>query len=51
MTIDDIKRKNLILIQYINSLFENYDVKAEYSTNDGDKRVIVVQEQTGESRI
>ena len=51
MTIDDIKRKNLILIQYINSLFENYDVKAEYSTNDGDKRVIVVQEQTGEKVV
>lgn len=47
MTIDDIKRKNLILINYINSLFNDYDVKAEYSTNDKDKRVIVVQEQSG----
>ena len=51
MTIDDIKRKNLILIDYINSILEDYEVKAEYSTNDNDKRVIVVQEQSGQKVV
>lgn len=51
MTIDDIKRKNLILINYINSLFDDYKVKAEYSTNDNDQRVIVIQEQSGEKVV
>lgn len=51
MTIDDIKRKNLILIDYINSILEDYEVKAEYSTNDNDKRVIVVQEQAGQKVV
>lgn len=51
MTIDDIKRKNLILIEYINSILEDYEVKAEYSTNDNDKRVVVVQEQSGQKVV
>lgn len=51
MTIDDIKRKNLILIDYINSILEDYEVKAEYSTNDNDKRVVVVQEQSGQKVV
>lgn len=51
MTIDDIKRKNLILIDYINSILEDYEVKAEYSTNDNDKRVVVVQEQPGQKVV
>ena len=51
MTIDDIKRKNLILIDYINSILEDYEVKAEYSTNDNDKRVVVVQEQAGQKVV
>lgn len=51
MTIDDIKRKNLILIDYINSILEDYEVKAEYSTNDADKRVVVVQEQPGQKVV
>lgn len=43
----DITEKNLVLISYIQSLFEDYQVKAEFSTNDKDKKVIVVQEQSG----
>ena len=43
--------KNEVLISYIQSLFENYIVKAEFSTNDDDKKVIVVQEQPGEKIV
>lgn len=39
--------KNEVLISYLQSVFTNYLVKAEFSTNDDDKRVIVVQEQPG----
>lgn len=48
MTIEDIKRKNLMLIKYLNTLnIDNFKFKVEYSTNDKDTEVIVVQEQTG----
>lgn len=43
--------KNLVLISYLQSLFENYKVKAEFSTNDTDKRVIVCQEQPGQKIV
>ena len=39
--------KNEVLISYLQSLFTNYLVKSEFSTNDSDSRVIVVQEQPG----
>ena len=39
--------KNEVLISYLQSLFSNYQCKAEFSTNDDDKKVIVVQEQPG----
>lgn len=51
MNTNDIKRKNLILISYLNSIIDDWEVKAEYSTNDNDKRVIVVQEQAGEKVV
>lgn len=56
MTQKDIERKQLILIDYIQELVNNYTtekwkVKAEYSTNDNDKRVITIQEQTGEKTV
>lgn len=51
MNANDIKRKNLILISYLNSIIDDWEVKAEYSTNDNDKRVIVVQEQAGEKVV
>lgn len=47
----DVKEKNLVLISYLQSLFTNFQVKAEFSTNDEDKRVIVVQEQPGEKVV
>ena len=42
---------NLVLISYLQSLFKDYLVKAEFSTNDEDKRVIVVQEQAGQKVV
>lgn len=47
----DIKNKNLVLIDYLASLFNNYKVKAEYSTNDNDIKVIVVQETSGQKIV
>lgn len=47
----DITEKNLVLISYLQSLFKDYQVKAEFSTNDNDKRVIVVQEQPGTREV
>lgn len=43
--------KNEVLISYLQSIFTNYLVKAEFSTNDDDKRVIVVQEQPGQKVV
>ena len=43
----DIEKKNLVLISYLQTLFKDYQVKAEFSTNDEDKRVIVAKEQPG----
>ena len=56
MTQKDIERTQLILINYIkelvnNSTTENWTIKAEYSTNDNDKRVITIQEQTGQKEV
>ena len=39
--------KNEVLISYLQAEFPTYQLKAEFSTNDSDKRVIVVQEQPG----
>lgn len=47
MTEQDIKNKNLVLIEYLNSIISGYKIKAEYSTNDNDIRCIVVQETSG----
>jgi hypothetical protein len=47
----DITKKNLVLISYLQSLFDDYIVKAEYSTNDNDKKVITVQEQPGQKVV
>lgn len=54
---EDIEKKQIILINYIQEIVNKYTqtsmwkVKAEYSTNDNDKRVIVVQEQTGDKEV
>lgn len=47
MSDEDIKNKNLVVIDFLNSIINGYKIKAEYSTNDDDERVIVVQEQGG----
>ena len=41
--------KNEVLIAYLNSIYnsQGYILKAEFSTNDNDKEVIVVKEQPG----
>jgi hypothetical protein len=47
MTEQDIKNKNLVVITYLDSIINGYKVKAEYSTNDNDLKVIVCQEESG----
>lgn len=51
MTENDIKNKNLVLIDYLSSIIHDYKIKAEYSTNDNDTKVIVVQETSGEKVV
>lgn len=45
----DIERKQLVLIDFLRNYIndKNWKIKAEYSTNDNDLKVIIVQEQTG----
>lgn len=47
MTEQDIKNKNLVVITYLKTIIDDYLIKAEYSTNDNDINVIVVQEDAG----
>lgn len=51
MTIDEIKKKNLVLCKYIDSLNTTYHVVAEYDTNFNNDNVIVVQEANGEKEV
>ena len=51
MTQEDIKNKNLVLIDYLRSITSGYIIRAEYSTNDKDKNVIVVQEESGQKVV
>ena len=56
MTQKDIENKQIILINYLQEIIDNYTtdkwkIKAEYSTNDNDKRVITVQEQDGNKQV
>ena len=51
MTEQDIKNKNLVLISYLNTLITGFKIKAEYSTNDDDIKVIVVTETSGEKVV
>ena len=51
MSETDIKNKNLVLCSYLDSIIDDYKVKAEYSTNDNDIQVIVVQETSGEKIV
>lgn len=43
----DKNNRNVVLIDYIKSIVSGYKVKAEYSTNDKDDNVIVVQQTSG----
>lgn len=47
MSEQDIKNKNLVLIDYLRSIISDYKIKPEYSTNDRDIKVIVVTETSG----
>lgn len=47
----DRRNKNLVLIQYLNSIINGFKVKAEFSTNDKDVKVIVVQETSGQKIV
>lgn len=51
MSESDIKNKNLVVIDFLKSIINGYKIKAEYSTNDNDDNVIVVQEQSGQKVI
>ena len=51
MSEQDIKNKNLVLCSYLDSIINGYKVKAEYSTNSRDDKVIVVQETSGVKEI
>lgn len=51
MSENDIKNKNIVLCEYLTEIIKDYTVKAEYSTNDDDKKVIVVQETSGSKEI
>lgn len=51
MTETDIKNKNLVLISYLDGIINDFKVKAEYSTNDNDLKVIVCQEESGEKIV
>lgn len=51
MTEADIKNKNIVLCSYLDSIINGYEVKAEYSTNNNDTNVIVVQEVSGQKEI
>lgn len=47
----DKNNRNAVLIEYIKSIISGYKVKAEYSTSDNDKNVIVVQQASGEKVV
>lgn len=51
MTIEEIKKKNLVLCTYIDSLNTKYHVVAEYDTNFNNDNVIVIQEANGEKEV
>lgn len=51
MTQEDINNKNLVLIAYLKSIINGFTIKAEYSTNDNDIQVIVVQETSGQKVV
>lgn len=51
MSEQDIKNKNLVVIDYLRSIISDYKIKPEYSTNDNDIKVIVVTETSGQKIV
>lgn len=51
MTEEDRRNKNLILIEFLKTIINDYKIKAEYSTNDKDTKVIVIQESSGVKEV
>lgn len=51
MTEQDIKNKHLVLISYLDSIIDGYKVKAEFSTNNKDVKVVVCQETSGQKVV
>lgn len=51
MSEQDIKNKNLVLIDYLRSIISGYKIVAEYSTNDNNVQVIVVTETSGQKIV
>ena len=51
MNEQDKKNRNRVLIEYIKSIISGYKVKAEFSTADKDKNVIVVQQASGKKVV
>lgn len=51
MTQEDVNNKNIVLINYFNSIIKGYRTKAEFSTDDKDMNVIVVQEESGDKVV
>lgn len=51
MSETDIKNKNLVLIDFLKTIVNGFKIKAEYSTNDNDIQVIVVQEESGQKIV
>ena len=47
MTEEDKSNRNKVFIEYIKSLVNGYKIKAEFSTNDKDTNVILVQQTSG----
>lgn len=44
-------KTNEVLISYLKDIIQGYKIKAEYSTNDTDLKVIVVQETDGPKTV
>lgn len=51
MSEQDIKNKNLVLIDYLRSFITDYKIKPEYSTDCNDRQVIVVTETSGQKIV
>ena len=53
MTLQDIELKQEVFINYLKGVLNDntFKIKAEYSTNDDDKKCIIVQEQAGEKVV